>query len=165
LATDDLEDVGLAISGAPLAQTLEWLPAVEQFGEGFFLQFAPQALAGWLSRPAVLARARQLQGGANAWIAAKRAQGSLVSENSFRKRERPEYVMAHSLAHALMGEVAIDCGYPSSALKERIYVLPRAAGAPIQCGIPNLMLSSRTQGQRAEGRPWTTLAARPVYPR
>jgi hypothetical protein len=49
LATDDLEDVGLAVSGAPLAQTPEWLPAVEQFGEGFFLQFAPQALAGWLS--------------------------------------------------------------------------------------------------------------------
>jgi Zn-dependent peptidase ImmA (M78 family) len=35
--------------------------------------------------------------------------------NSFRERERPEYVMAHSLGHALMSEVAIDCGYPSSA--------------------------------------------------
>jgi hypothetical protein len=28
-----------SFSGAPLAQTPEWLPAVEQFGEGFFLQF------------------------------------------------------------------------------------------------------------------------------
>jgi hypothetical protein len=35
LATDELEDVGLAVSGAPLAQTPDWLPAVEQFGEGF----------------------------------------------------------------------------------------------------------------------------------
>jgi hypothetical protein len=43
LATDELEDVGLAVSGAPLAQTPEWLPAVEQFGEGFFLQFAPES--------------------------------------------------------------------------------------------------------------------------
>ena len=40
LATDELEDVGLAVSGAPLAQTPDWLPAVEQFGEGFFLQFS-----------------------------------------------------------------------------------------------------------------------------
>jgi hypothetical protein len=146
LATDELEDVGLAVNGAPLGQTPAWLPAVEQFGEGFFLQFAPQALAGWLSRPAVLTRAKQLQGGASAWIAAKRAQGIKVSENSFRERERPEYVMAHSLAHALMGEVAIDCGYPSSALKERIYVLPRAPGAPIQCGILIYTATAGNQG-------------------
>jgi Domain of unknown function (DUF1998) len=146
LATDDLEDVGLAVSGAPLGQTPEWLPAVEQFGEGFFLQFAPQALAGWLSRPAVLTRAKQLQGGASAWIAAKRAQGTMVSENSFRERERPEYVMAHSLAHALMSEVAVDCGYPSSALKERIYVLPRAPGVPIQCGILIYTATAGNQG-------------------
>ncbi len=52
------------------------------------------------------------------------AKGISVSENSLRERERPEYVMAHSLAHALMSEVAIDCGYPASALKERIYMLP-----------------------------------------
>jgi hypothetical protein len=38
LATDELEDVGLAVSGAPLAQMPDWLPAVEQFGEGFFLK-------------------------------------------------------------------------------------------------------------------------------
>jgi hypothetical protein len=146
LATDDLEDVGLAVSGAPLAQTPEWLPAVEQYGEGFVLQFAPEALVQWLSRPTVLARAKQLQAGATAWITAKRAQGSMVSENSFRERERPEYVMAHSLAHALMGEVAIDCGYPSSALKERIYVLPRAPGAPIQCGILIYTATAGNQG-------------------
>jgi hypothetical protein len=79
LATDELEDVGLAVSGAPLAQTPEWLPAVEQFGEGFFLQFAPEALAHWLSEPGVLTRARQLQAGATAWIQAKRAKGILVA--------------------------------------------------------------------------------------
>jgi hypothetical protein len=73
LATDELEDVGLAVSGAPLAQMPDWLPAVEQFGEGFFLQFAPEALAEWLSQPGQLARATQLQGGATAWINQKRA--------------------------------------------------------------------------------------------
>jgi hypothetical protein len=146
LATDELEDVGLAVSGAPLAQTPDWLPAVEQFGEGFFLQFAPEALAQWLSKPAVLARAGQLQAGATAWINAKRARGILVSENSFRERERPEYVMAHSLAHALMTEVAIDCGYPASALKERLYAFPRIPGQPIHCGILIYTASAGNQG-------------------
>jgi hypothetical protein len=146
LATDELEDVGLAVSGAPLAQTPEWLPAVEQFGEGFFLEFSPEALASWLSRVDVSARAKQLQAGSSTWIQAKRARGMLVSESSFRERERPEYVMAHSLAHALMSEVAIDCGYPASALKERIYVLPRSAGEPSRCGILIYTATAGNQG-------------------
>lgn len=29
--------------------------------------------------------------------------------------------MLHSLSHALMTEIALDCGYSSSALKERVY--------------------------------------------
>jgi hypothetical protein len=132
LATDELEDVGLAVSGAPLAQMPDWLPAVEQYGEGFFLQLSPNALAHWLSQPGVLARARQLQAGATAWINAKRATGMLVSENSFRERERPEYVMAHSLAHALMSEVALDCGYPA------------IMSAPVHnSGFPQCLLSDR----------------------
>ena len=146
LATDDLDDVGLAVNGAPLAHTPEWLPAVEQFGEGFFLQFSSEALADWLSRSAVLARAQQLQAGATAWIQAKRARGMPVSANSLNERERPEYVMAHSLAHALMSEVAIDCGYPASALKERIYVLPRLPGQPIRCGILIYTATAGNQG-------------------
>ncbi len=54
--------------------------------------------------------------------------------------------MAHSLAHALMTEVAIDCGYPASALKERIYVLPRVPGQPIQCGILIYTATAGNQG-------------------
>jgi Domain of unknown function (DUF1998) len=146
LANDDLEDVGLAVSGAALGQNPQWLPAIELYGEGFFVQFSPEALANWLIRPAVLDRAQQLQAGATAWVAAKRARGMTVSANSLAERERPEYVMAHSLAHALMTEVAIDCGYPASALKERIYVLPRLPDQPIQCGILIYTATAGNQG-------------------
>jgi hypothetical protein len=54
--------------------------------------------------------------------------------------------MAHSLAHALMTEVAIDCGYPASALKERLYAFPRVPGQPIQCGILIYTASAGNQG-------------------
>jgi hypothetical protein len=84
------------------------------------VKFSSNALAGWLSRSAVTERARQLQAGVDAWIDAKCRQGQPVNANSLRERERPEYIMAHSLAHALMTEVAIDCGYPASALNERV---------------------------------------------
>ncbi|MEY9161636.1 DrmB family protein [Bradyrhizobium japonicum] len=146
LATDELEDVGLAVEGAPLAQMPDWLPAVEQFGEGFFVQFAAEALQDWLVRPSLLARATQLQGGVTAWINQKRARGEKVSENSVHERARPEYIFAHTLAHALMSEVAIDCGYPASSLKERLYVLPRLPGQPIQCGILIYTASAGNQG-------------------
>ena len=54
--------------------------------------------------------------------------------------------MAHSLSHALMSEVAIDCGYPASALKERIYVLPRLSGEAIRCGVLIYTASAGNQG-------------------
>ncbi len=69
-----------------------------------------------------------------------------VSANSIKERERPDYVMAHGLAHALMTEVAIDCGYPASALKERVYSLPRGPGEPIRCGILIYTASAGNQG-------------------
>ena len=53
LASEDFEDVGLAVRGAALAESPHWLPAVEQFGEGIFLKFSSNALAGWSSRSAV----------------------------------------------------------------------------------------------------------------
>ena len=44
LASDDLEDVGLAVKGAPLGQNPDWLPAIEQFGSVF---------SGRVSRPKI----------------------------------------------------------------------------------------------------------------
>lgn len=146
LASDELEDVGLAVSGAPLAKSPDWLPAVDQYGEGFFVQLCPDALASWLGSEAVQARVGQLQAGVDAWAAARRASGMQVSANSIKERERPDYVMAHGLAHALMTEVAIDCGYPASALKERVYSLPRGPGEPIRCGILIYTASAGNQG-------------------
>ncbi len=146
LASDDLEDVGLAVRGAPLGQSPDWLPAVEQFGEGIFIQFSSDALSKWLSRPIVLQRGRQLQAGVRNWAEAKRAEGSSVSQTQVSERARLEYIMAHSLSHALMSEVAIDCGYPASALKERIYVLPRSPGEAIRCGVLIYTASAGNQG-------------------
>jgi hypothetical protein len=146
LASDELEDVGLAVSGAPLAKNPDWLPSIDQYGEGIFLQFCPDALTAWLARDAVRQRVRQLQEGVDAWAAARRAHGMQVSANGVKERERPDYVMAHGLAHALMSEVAIDCGYPASALKERVYSLPRAAGEPVRCGIMIYTASAGNQG-------------------
>ena len=75
LANDDLEDVGLAVEGAPLGSSPTWLPAVESFGEGFFLTFDPAGFEEWLARHAVLDRAGALERGVSAWERARRQRG------------------------------------------------------------------------------------------
>jgi hypothetical protein len=62
-------------------------------------------------------------------------RGIKRGQNQVSERARLEYIMAHSFSHSLMSEVAIHCGYPASALKERIYVLPRSPGDAIRLGV------------------------------
>lgn len=146
LVTDDLEDVGLAVEGAALGRSPSWFPAIEQFGEGIFLTFESDALAAWLSKPGLLARSARLANGIAAWEGARRARGLQADRAELGERVRPEYVMGHSLAHALMTEVALDCGYPASALKERVYVSPQLPGVRVQAGVLLYTATAGTQG-------------------
>lgn len=146
MANDDLEDVGLAVTGAPLGIAPNWLPAVEQFGEGLFVLLSPEALDAWLKKDEVLERKRLLERGASGWVSAKQAKGMQGGTAALRERIRPEYVMAHTLSHALMTEVAIDCGYPASSIKERVYVRPHEPGTAPQCGVLIYTATAGTQG-------------------
>ena len=112
----DLEELYLAVEGAALAAELDWLPAVEQLGEGVFLRFDADALRAWLARPAVAARADALLRGYDRW-----RDGQAYAE----KLRFPglAYYAMHGFSHALMNEIALDCGYPATALKERLYAI------------------------------------------
>jgi len=135
VADDGVEDVQLAVLGAPISKGADWLPAVEQFGEGLFIHFDPAKIGTWLAEPKVIERNDKLVAGFEHW----------------RKRfaDHPPaypgtpYVLLHSLSHALMAEIALDCGYPSSALKERIYALP---GEPDRFAILIYTASPGAQG-------------------
>src|SRR6266536_6708183 len=51
-ADGELEDVQLAVRGAPITQNADWLPAIEQFGEGVFIHFDETAIRQWLGSAA-----------------------------------------------------------------------------------------------------------------
>lgn len=146
VSSDELEDVGLAVDGAPLGRDPKWLPAVEQFGEGIFLTFDPAHLASWLGRAPVIERARTVTTGVDTWERLRQARGMKGDRRELGERVRPIYMMAHTLAHALMTEVALDCGYPASSLKERVYAPPVAHGEPLQAGLLVYTASAGTQG-------------------
>lgn len=119
-------ELDLGVKSAPLATDASWLPAVENHGEGVFLQFKAAAVEDWLKRPAVIERGVDLQAGFALW---KR-------EHEESKREFPglPYILLHSLSHLLLTAVALECGYPASSLRERVYALPGRYGLLIYTG-------------------------------
>ena len=70
---DDLDDIRLAVDGAPISVDRDWLPANEQFGEGIFVHFHEGKIAEWLARPDVIERAFTLERGHDNWKAKSNA--------------------------------------------------------------------------------------------
>lgn len=102
---------------ADLALEPKWFPAVENRGEGIFLQLDPGAVAAWLRRDAVKQRLEALVAGHARWAADRK---------STRAFPGGPYVLLHTLAHLVMQSLAMRCGYPATSLRERIYSNPDA---------------------------------------
>ncbi len=96
-----------------LALDPQWFPAVENRGEGLFLQLRGAAVENWLERPAVKRRLDQLNAGHEKW-----------KEHRKSKRDFPKgpYILLHTLSHLLIESLAMRCGYPASSIRERVYV-------------------------------------------
>jgi hypothetical protein len=113
-ATPDIDgELQAGVQAAPLAQEVSWLPAVENRGEGVFLGFKKAAVEQWLDRPEVQERGRRLEEGFRGWLGEHR--------ESKRKFPGAAYVMLHSLSHLLITAAALECGYPASSIRERVY--------------------------------------------
>jgi hypothetical protein len=122
-------ELDVNVERASLSIDQQWLPAVENRGEGVFLGFREEAIQEWLARPAVKARSQQLLNGFNAW--AKAHQGSSATFPG------AAYVMLHSLSHLLITSVALDCGYAASSIRERIYALKSGYGILLYTASPD----------------------------
>jgi hypothetical protein len=94
---------------ANLSSDPAFLPAVEVFGEGYFLQFNESAIAAWESRADVRKRCEPLS----------TRMGQL--RRNWLEPPTPRYVLLHTLAHLLLRFTAFEAGYPTSALRERLY--------------------------------------------
>lgn len=101
------------VQRADLALDPSWFPAVENRGEGIFLQFQSEALKKWTKRPPVQERLTHLMLGHELWM-------------EDRKSKRPfpggPYILMHTLSHLLIQSLSMRCGYPASSIRERIYL-------------------------------------------
>lgn len=119
-------ELDLDVIRASLAEAITWLPAVENRGEGVFLSFKVEEIQKWMTRQAVQTRGQLILEGWQSWAT---------------EHHRPldgfpglAYVMLHSLSHMLMTSIALDCGYPASSLRERVYAGERGYGILIYTG-------------------------------
>jgi hypothetical protein len=100
---------------APLSrQAPTWVPASEVRGEGLFLQFNEDTLDEWADRTAPRTREKQFFDAHRRW---REARG-LAPDEHF---PGIGYIFLHSLSHALMRQVSIECGYSAASIRERLY--------------------------------------------
>lgn len=129
IAPDAEGELELGVQPATLGREVTWLPAVENRGEGIFVSFKPDAIDAWVRRPEVVARGKLLMAGFDRWRA----------DHKQSRREFPglPYVMLHSLSHLLLTAVALECGYPASSIRERVYASQAGFGILIYTGAPD----------------------------
>lgn len=109
-----LEPVNMSVSKRKKMMRLgkeNWLPAIEVFGEGIFFEFDENELRRWAARTDVKDRIGKLQ----------RAYGKSFFGKNDGGELQAEYVLIHTFAHLIINQLSFECGYGSSAIRERIY--------------------------------------------
>ena len=130
-AAPDIEgELEIGVRRAALAREMNWVPAIENRGEGIFLQFDSDAVNKWAASKHVMEYGKSLLRGFEVWKA----------EHKTSKRVFPglPYVMLHSFSHLLVTTISLECGYPASSIRERIYALPEIGyGILLYTGSPD----------------------------
>lgn len=125
-------DGDVKVDIAHLGHMTDWLPAVENRGEGLWIQLDEARLAKWEGHAVVQRRTEALRAG---WA---RAFADGAGPAFFGAR----YYLLHSLSHLLIQAIALECGYGASSLRERIYCSPPGSSSPMAA----ILLTTTTPG-------------------
>ena len=99
-----------------------WIPASETRGEGIFFQFDEQKIQDWVSSNQAFDH--EFESGHRSWRASKGLDPE-VGYPGIR------FVLLHTFAHSLIRQLAIECGYTSASISERIYSRNPSDGDPM----------------------------------
>ncbi|MFG3604350.1 DrmB family protein [Micromonospora chersina] len=127
---------------APLSRaTPEWVPASEVRGEGIFLRLPEDLLVDWEQR---VTDTEAMETHREAYGRFRESRYSGRVKGGFdRMRHWPgeRYFALHTLSHLLIRTIALECGYSSASLSERIYTGtpddPQRAGILIYTAVPD----------------------------
>lgn len=145
---DDMDRVGdLPKRLVPLARNPrpEWTVATEDRGEGVFLQLDEQAVASWEDR-IYSDELWQAHWEAHNRNFERRFSETAANVDPDTRFKPPRYWLVHTLAHVLIREMAMTCGYNAASLSERLYAWPEADGRPAAAGLLICTTASDSDG-------------------
>ena len=112
---DEFAEEGDEVSMAPLSKhDLDWVPACEVHGEGIFIRFNEEKIRQWEQSEPVVKRNIMLRAGYEGWRIAHHRNGNVGYPGA-------RYYLLHTLAHLIIREFALECGYNAASIQERIY--------------------------------------------
>lgn len=114
---------------AEIATEASWRPAIENRGEGIFIQLKNSAINAWMVRSEVVDRERQLLAGYEVWKA--------THPNVKREFFGGPYYLLHTLSHLLLITVSLECGYSLGSLRERVFASDGGYGILIYTATPD----------------------------
>jgi hypothetical protein len=105
-----------------------WVPAAQSRGEGIFLRLREDRVGQWENQVAGTPRMEALRRAHHDW---RKRRG--IDPAAMWPGER--YVLLHTLSHALINELALECGYAAASIRERIYAEAPGGERPPMAGI------------------------------
>lgn len=96
-----------------------WLPAVEVFGEGIYIELSEDRITTW-------------QQNNENWLQHRLDDGFIARLGGVFQTLPPlaavdrtwgsRYLLVHTLAHILINQLVFECGYSTASLRERLYI-------------------------------------------
>jgi hypothetical protein len=117
-----------------------WLPASEVRGEGLFIRLKEKVLQEWENRPEVRSLEREFFESHKEWRRLRRQQPPEAGFPGIR------FVLVHSVAHALMRQIALECGYTAASVRERLYCRSAVQARGPMAGILIYTAASDSEG-------------------
>tara|TARA_Y100001958_G_scaffold158536_1_gene156701 strand:- start:4517 stop:6406 length:1890 start_codon:yes stop_codon:yes gene_type:complete len=86
----------------------KWLPAIWSRGEGIFIEFNKEKLSEWSKNSNIKKHLTPLLSRYRQYF------------DTFENIDQ-NFILIHTFAHILVNQIAFECGYGSSSIKERLY--------------------------------------------
>jgi hypothetical protein len=100
-----------------------WIPASETRGEGIFFQFSEKVIQKWVAKTRKYNE--EFFEGHKRWRASKNLPNPESGYPGLR------FILLHTFAHAILRQLAIECGYTTASISERIYSRDPDQGEPM----------------------------------
>jgi hypothetical protein len=117
----DISGTAKAERLAPISRSApEWVPASDVRGEGIFIRFNESAVEKWERRIWDDRRVKSMADARRAYYRNRKLSDIASIDDAGLLRK----ALLHSFSHALMRALALESGYNTASLRERIYSLP-----------------------------------------